>query len=78
MLTCMSNLFSCVRLFMTPWNVAHQASLSVGILQARILEWVAISFSRESSQPGASDSKEFAFSAGDLGLIPRLGRFPGE
>jgi len=28
--------------------------------------------------PGASDSKEFAFSAGDLGLIPRLGRFPGE
>ena len=24
---------------MTPWTVAHQASLSVGILQARILEW---------------------------------------
>ena len=28
--------------------------------------------------PGASDSKEFAFNAGDLGLIPRLERFPGE
>ena len=27
--------------------------------------------------PGASDSKEFAFSAGDLGLIPRLGKSPG-
>ena len=37
-----------VRLFATPWTVAHQAPLSM-ILQARILEWVAISFSRESS-----------------------------
>ena len=34
-----------------PWTVAHQAPLSMGILQARILEWVAIPFSRESSQP---------------------------
>ena len=25
-----------------------------------------------------SDSKESAFKAGDLGLIPGLGRFPGE
>ena len=25
---------------MTPWIVAHQAPLSMGILQARILEWV--------------------------------------
>ena len=24
---------------MTPWTVAHQAPLSMGILQARILEW---------------------------------------
>ena len=31
--------------------VAHQASLSMGIIQARILEWVAIFFSRGSSQP---------------------------
>ena len=29
-----------------PWTVARQAPLSVGIVQARILEWVAISFSR--------------------------------
>ena len=35
----------------TPWTVAHQAPLFLGILQARILEWVAISFSRGSSQP---------------------------
>ena len=31
--------------------VAHQAPLSMGILQARILEWVAMSSSRGSSQP---------------------------
>ena len=35
----------------TPWTVALQAPLSLGVLQARILEWVAISFSRGSSQP---------------------------
>ena len=32
-------------------TVACQASLSVAFFQARILEWVAISFSRGSSQP---------------------------
>ena len=34
-----------------PWTVAHQAPLSMGILQARILEWVAIPFSRRFSKP---------------------------
>ena len=33
------------------WTVARQAPLSVGILQARILEWVAMPSSRGSSQP---------------------------
>ena len=37
---------------MTPWTVAHQAPLSMAILQARILEWVAISFSRDLPNPG--------------------------
>ena len=35
----------------TPWIVAHQAPLSMGILQARILESVAMPSCRESSQP---------------------------
>ena len=35
----------------TPWTVTCQAPLSIGILQARILEWVAISSCRGSSQP---------------------------
>ena len=35
----------------TPWTVAHQGPLSAGMLQARILEWVAMLSSRASSQP---------------------------
>ena len=37
--------------FVTPWTVARQAPLSVRILQAGILEWVAMLSSRGSSQP---------------------------
>ena len=33
--------FSCVQLLATPWTVGHQAPLSMEILQARTLEWVA-------------------------------------
>ena len=40
-----------VRLFATPCTVACQAPLSMGILQARILEWIAMPSSRGSSQP---------------------------
>ena len=36
---------------MTPWTIARQAPLSMGILQARILKWVAMPSSRGSSQP---------------------------
>ena len=43
-------LLSHVQLFVTLRIVAHQAPLSIGILQARTLEQVAISFSRGSSR----------------------------
>ena len=36
--------------FETPCTIAHQASSVHGIFQVRILEWVAISYSRGSSQ----------------------------
>ena len=36
---------------MTPRTVAHQALLSMGILQAGMLEWIAIASSKGSSQP---------------------------
>ena len=50
MSVCVKSL-SCAQLFVTPWTVAHQAPVSMGILQARILEWVAMLSSRGSSQP---------------------------
>ena len=43
--------FSCVQLLATPWTVGHQAPLSMEILQARTLEWVAMPSSRGSSRP---------------------------
>ena len=64
-----------------------------GILQARILEWVAFPFSLNILQssnlmlyslwvpygfPFGSAGKEYNHNAGDLGLIPGLGRSSGE
>ena len=43
--------FSCVGLFATPWLVARQAPPSMENFQARILEWVPISYCRGSSRP---------------------------
>ena len=45
-----------------PWTVACQALLSMGILQARILEWVAMPSSRGSSQP--RDQTQVSYIAG--------------
>ena len=39
---CYAQSLSHVQLFATPWTVARQASLSMWILQAKILEWVAM------------------------------------
>ena len=39
------------RVCVTPWTVALQAPLSMGILQAKILDWVAMASSRGSSRP---------------------------
>ena len=50
MLYCAESL-SHVQLFVTPWTVAHQSPLSMGIIQERILEWVVMLSSRGSSQP---------------------------
>ena len=46
---CYASLLS--HLLVTPWTVAHQAPLSMEILQARILEWVAMPSPRGCSQP---------------------------
>ena len=44
-------MLSCIQLFGIPWTVAQQVPLSVGFSQARILEWVDISSSRETFRP---------------------------
>ena len=45
-----------VQLFVIPWIVTHQAPLSMGFPKARILEWVAMSFFRGSSDPGVGSN----------------------
>ena len=45
------NSLRCVQFYATTWTVAHPGPSVHGILQARILEWVAISSSRGSSWP---------------------------
>ena len=47
----MLSLVSRVQLSVTQWTVTRQAPLSMGILQARILEWVAMTSPGRSSQP---------------------------
>ena len=79
---------SCVRLFATPWTVALSGPSVHGISQARILEWVAISFSWEApikyyymliyiqiymGFPGGTVVKNSPANAGDVGLIPESG-----
>ena len=63
-----------VRLFETPWTVARQAPLSMGILQARILEWVAMLSSRGSSQP--RDQTQVSRNVG--GFFTVLSELPGK
>ena len=66
--------FSRVWLFATPWTVARQAPSVHGILQARILESVAIPFSRGSSRPRDRTCVSYVslhWQAGSLPPAPR-------
>ena len=51
MLCVCSQSLSQVCLFVTPWTVTCQDPFVYGIFQARILEWIAVLFSRGSSRP---------------------------
>ena len=50
--------------FVTSWTVAYKASLYMGTLQARILEWVSMTSSRGSSQP--RDQTQVSLTAGGV------------
>ena len=69
---CVPRCFSHVQFFPTPGTVARQAPLSMGILQARVLQWVAVpSSSRGSSRPkGWTPSLLSHWQAGSLPLAP--------
>ena len=62
-------------LFETLWTVAHQAPLSMGILQARTLEWVAMPSSRGSSQ--SRDQTQVSLIVGGFFTIWALRGFLG-
>ena len=55
-------LLSYIQFFVTPWTFSLPGSSLCGISQARILEWVAISFSRGSFRP--KDQTQVSCSAG--------------
>jgi len=54
--------------FATPWTVVRQAPLSMGILQASILEWVAMPSSRDFPNPGI-EPRSPSLQAGSLSYI---------
>ena len=62
---------SSARFLATPWTIVHQAPLSMGILQARILEWIPMSSSRGSSQP--RDQIQVSLIAGRLYHVSHRG-----
>ena len=62
--------FSPAQLFASPGTVAHRAPLSMGILQARILEWVAMPSSEDLPDLGTT-SASLALQADSLLLSYR-------
>ena len=50
-------MLSRVPLSATPWTVAHQAPLAMGILQARILEWLPSSKGPSQLRDGTQASR---------------------
>ena len=56
----------------TPWTVAYRAPLSMGILQARILEWVAIPFSMSNGGSSSNyDPSYYSTKKKTYGATPR-------
>ena len=58
------------------WTVVCQASLSMGVLQARILEWVTMPSSRESSWP--RDRTQVSRIVGGFSTILQVDSLPSE
>ena len=88
----MISCFSCVQLFATPWIVACQAPLSMGLFRQEYWSGLPFPSPGDLPDPGiqpkffcfsigrffGSDGKASAYNVGDPGLIPRSGRSSGE
>ena len=74
----MLSLFSSVRLFGTLWTVfaTHQALLSMGFLQARILKWVAVPSSSGIFPTQGSNSHLLCLLRWQVGSLPLV--LPGK
>ena len=71
----LASIFPSVRIFPVNVNSSHQVAKVWELqLQHQSFQWIFNS----QSFPGGSDSKESACNAGDLALIPGLGRSHGE
>ena len=66
-----------VQLFATPWTVAHQAPLSMGFSQARILEWMDSHsllqriFPTQGSKPGLPHCRQILYQLRHTGSLSR-------
>ena len=54
-------MLSRVQLFVTPWTVAHQAPLSMGSPQARILDWMPFPSPGDLLNPGIKPTSPVSF-----------------
>ena len=68
----MLNSFSHFQLFCNPMDCSLPGSSVHGILQARILEWVAVPCSKRSSWPRDQTCISYIFCIGSLPLVPHL------
>ena len=68
--------------FMERFSLSQVCIFSAGYCREICLMWTGVSWQKQCSHPlgfpGGWDDKESACSGGDLGLIPGLGRCPGE
>ena len=69
---CVLSCFHHVQLFLTLWTVAHQAPLSMGFSRQEYWSWVAISYSRGSSQPRNQTHVSYISSTGRWVLYHHL------
>ena len=73
---CCAQLLSHVWGFVAPWTVACLTPLSMGLSQARLLQWVPISSSRVSSQPNDQTSVSYVTCIGFTIETPGKPRTP--